>query len=365
VGLAFVLLCFIAAPAILGGLFRDLETLKANDAPALRAFPPLWFVGLYETLLGTRDLFFRAGALKAGVVLGLAFLGFIAAAALSYARHVRRTLETARRPGQGPAGLRTAWRRLLAAAVLRTPEERAVHGFFTATLRSSPRHRMPLVYSAAAGSAVVLTLIAAHRQAFQTLTPTNGFLLVVPLIPTFAVLAGVRAVADRPAALEANWIFRLTESGRTRLYASGLKKAVVLRFLLPWFASVTAVHAALWDIREAGLHGAFGLVVSFLALEILFFRYRKVPFACSWAPGKLRLQFTAIPALVGLLLLMAALAEIEKGILASAGRGFLYLGLAAAVAIALRQRNRRFYRTAALLFEEEPLGAIIELPNGD
>jgi hypothetical protein len=365
VGLAFVLLSFIAAPTILSGLFRDLEALKASGAPALRGFPPLWFVGLYETLLGTRDAFFQAAALKGVAVLVLSLLGFVGAAALSYARHVRRTLETARPRGLGGGGLHAAWAKLLAGTVLRTPEERAVHGFFAGTVRSSPRHRISIVYAGAAGAAVALTLIAAHRLEFRALTPANGFLLVVPLIPAFAVVAGVRAVVDRPAALEANWIFRLTESPRTRLYAAGLKKAIVLKFLVPWFGFVTAVHAALWDVREASLHGAFGLIVSVLALETVFFRYRKVPFACSWVPGKLKLHFTAIPGLVGLLLLMMALAAIEKGILADPRRGAVYLGLAAAAGLALERRNRRFYRTAALLFDEEPPGAMIELPSGD
>ncbi len=365
-GLAFVLLSLIAAPSILGAWFRNFEALKASGAPSLAWFPPLWFVGLYETLLGTGDPFFEAGAFKAGATLVLVPLAFLGAAALSYARHVRRTIETAR-PGRGRVrtALDIAWRRLLSGTLLRTPEERAVYGFFSGTLRSSPRHRMPLVYAAAAGAAVSLTLIAAYRQALRALSPENGVLLVIPLIPALAVVAGVRAVVDRPVALEANWIFRLGESPRIQLYASGLKKAVVLKFVAPWFAAVAAVHAALWDFGTAALHGAFGLVVSVLALEAVFFRYRKIPFACSWVPGKLRLQFTAIPTLIGGLLLMMILAAIEKEILADPSRGLFYLACAAAAGFGLYWGNRRFYRTAALNFVEEPAGALIELPTGD
>ena len=363
-GLVFLLLSFIAAPTILGNWFREFETLKAGGDPTLSWFPPLWFTGLYEVLLGTTDPFFRAGALKAGATLVLALLGFTGAAGLSYARHVRKTLES-RPAGPMLAGLPALWRRVLGASALRTPEERAVYSFFSETVRSSPRHRMTLVYYMAAGAAASLTLVAAYRQAFRALTPANGFLLVLPLLPAFAALAGARVVVDRPAALEANWIFRLAESARTRLYVSGLKKAVAVKFLLPLFAAVFVLHRALWDVRTAALHAAFGLVVSLLALEALFIRYRKVPFACSWVPGKLNLHFTAIPCLIGLLLLMMTLAAIEKSILVDPVRGLVFLGGAAAAGLVIRARNRRFYRTASLRFDEEPNGALIQLPSGD
>lgn len=365
-GLTFILLSLIAAPSILGGWFRNFEALKASGDPSLTWFPPLWFVGLYESLLGTNDPFFEAGALKAGATLVLVPLAFAGAAALSYARHVRRTIETGRRVrGRVLAALEKSWHRLLAATLLKAPEERAVYGFFSQTLRSSPRHRMPLVYAAAAGAAVSLTLIAAYRQSLRGLTPENGVLLVLPLIPALAMVAGVRAVVERPVAIEANWIFRLAESPRVRLYAAGLKKAVILKFLVPWFAAVAVVHASLWDVRTGALHGAFGLTVTVLALEAVFFRYRKIPFACSWVPGKLRLQFTAIPVLIGLLLLMMILAAIEKEILAAPSRGLFYLAWASAAAFGLYRGNLRFYRNAALSFVEEPAGALIELPNRD
>ena len=363
-GLVFLLLSFIAAPSILGGWFRDLEALKARGDPALSWYPPLWFVGLYETLLGTTDPFFAAGAWKAVVTLVLAPLGFAGAAAVSYARNVRRTLEA---PPAGPALVRgrAAFRRILGSSLLRTPEERAVYGFFLETLRSSPRHRMALVYDVAAGAALSLTLVAAQRQAFRSLTPANGFLLILPLVLSFTIVAGVRAIVERPAALEANWIFRLTESSRPGLYASGLKKAVALKFLAPLFAAVFVFHAALWDPATAAVHAAFGSIVSLLALEAVFFRYAKVPFACGWVPGKLRLQFTAIPCLVGLLLLMMILAAVERSVLADPRRALVFLGAAAAAGLALRLKNRRFYRTAALRFDEEPAGGLIQLPSGD
>lgn len=364
-GLVFLLLSFVIAPSILGRSFDDLGSLKESGDPFMFRFPPLWFVGLYEVLLGTHDAVFEAEARMAGLSLLLGLAAFAGSAAVSYRRQLRKTLEI-RKPRSILHPLRRIWRKALAAAVLRTPEERAVHGFFMDTMRSSPRHRMTLVYYMAAGTAGILALVAGYRTSFRVLTPSNGFLLVLPLLLAFTIVIGLRAVVDRPAALEANWIFRLTEKPRTPRYASGLKKAVVLHFLAPLFLAVLALHALIWDVRSAAAHAGFGFLVSLLGVEAAFFRYRKVPFACSWVPGKLKLHYTAIPALVGLLLTMMALAAVEKSVLASPSRAAVFVAVWAGTGLALREGNRRFYgKTAALRYEEEPEGALIQLDSGD
>ena len=185
------------------------------------------------------------------------------------------------------------------------------------------------------------------------------------MLLAFTIIAGIRVLVDRPVALEANWIFRLTETARTSRYASGLRKAVFIKFLVPLFMGVLAVHAVLWDFRAAVVHAAFGLIVSGLALQAAFYRYRKIPFACSWVPGKLKLQFTAIPVLVGLLLTMMALSAIEKSVLADPVRAVVFIAFAAGAGLALGQGNRRYDRGASLRYEEEPEAAMVELPHGD
>jgi hypothetical protein len=364
VGLVFLLLSFVVAPTILGRTFHDLEGLKETAAPFMFQFPPLWFVGLYEVLLGTRDPVFAAEARTAGLAMLLALAAFAGSAALSYRRHVLKTLETRKaRPPFDP--VRRAWRTVLGATFLRTPEERAVRDFFVDTLRTSPRHRMSLVYYAAAGAAVILALVAANRSSFRDLTPANGFLLVLPLLLAFTVVAALRVLVDRPASPEANWIFRLTETPRKALYASGLKKAVILDFLAPVFLVVLVASTLIWDFRAALTHAVFGLVVAGLGVEAAFYRYRKVPFACTWVPGKLKLHFTAIPVLVGLLLTMLILAAVEKAVLAGLPGALTFLAACTALAVALRVGNRRFYRAAASLrYEEEPEAALIQLGPG-
>jgi hypothetical protein len=59
-----------------------------------------------------------------------------------------------------------------------------------------------------------------------------------------------------------------------------------------------------------------------------------------------------------------ALTSVEKAILRAPQRGSVFLAVAAVLWIALREGNRRFYRATALLYEDEPEAAMIELPGG-
>jgi hypothetical protein len=361
--LVFLLLSFIAAPSVLGRSFHDLGDLKESGDMFMFRFPPLWFVGLYEVLLGTRDAVFIAEARTAGLSLLAALLAFAAASGLSYHRHLRKTLEVQK---SGPAffRVREGWRKALAATVLRTPEERTVYGFFADTLRASSKHRTAFSYYLAVGAAAILLLAVAYRQAFRMLTPDNGFLLAQPLLLAFTIIAGIRVLVDQPAASEANWVFRMTETGTTRRYLDGLKKAVFIKLILPLFLAVFVLHAFLWDPGLAFVHAAFGTVVSGLAVAAAFYHYRKVPFACTYVPGKIKLHFTAIPALIGLLLTMMALTAIEKAVLNDPVRdGAAVLAGAAVLGLALRLGNRRFYRDNGLVYEEEPESAMVELPG--
>ena len=363
--LVFLLLSFIIAPSVLGGSFRALESLKESGDPFVFRFPPLWFAGLYEFLLGTTDAVFLAQARTAGLAMLLSLAAFGGAAALSYRRHVRKTLEERkpRPPARGPA---VAWRRLRDGVMLRSGEERAVYDFFTATLRASPRHRMSLVHYLAFSSAVVLVLVAANRVALRGLSPRNGLLLVLPLLLALGLIAGVRVLADRPAALEARWIFRLTETARPERYVRGLKKAIVLRLLLPLFLAVFGFHALFWGAGPAMAHALFGFLVAALVLEAAFYRYQKVPFACPWVPGRFKPHYLFLPMSLGLLFGLAVLAAIEKAVLADPSRGAALLAVAAAAALALWAGNRRFYRSARLRFDDAPEAALIELrPESD
>lgn len=359
----FLLLFFLAEPRSLNVLVRSLARLKDHGAPLIFRIPTLWFVGLYEVLLGTTDPVFIALSKTAGLAFGLSFGAFGLACALSYLRHFRRTLENAKREPRFRR-LREAAGGVLQKAFLWNPEERAVGSFFSKTIRSSPRHRAVLVNGLAVGAAVVTLSIVANRRNLQALTSGNAFFLAQSLILVFVVLAGIRVVVDVPAALESNWVFRLTESPERSRYVSGLKKTILAQWLLPLSILIFFAHLWLWrDGAAAARHAVFCLALSGLGIEAVFYHFRKVPFASTQVPGKLHLQTRAVPYGVGLLGLLAALAGLEKAILGHPGHFWIFLLVSAFVWVLLAADNTRFLKANPLIYEEEPEPAMIGFPD--
>lgn len=359
----FLLLTILVEPGSLGGASRSLAKLKDHGSPVLFRFPALWFVGLYEVLLGTTDQVFAALARKAGWALGLSFGAFGLACALSYLKHFRKTLESAKR-ARRPGPLRESAAGLVRSLVLRSPEEMAVSMFFSKTIRTSPRHRAVLVNALAVGFALVTLSIMSDGRDAQGLGPANAFFLAQSLLLVFALLGGLRAVVDIPAALESNWIFRLTESPARHLFVSGLKKTLLVQWFLPFSALIFGAHLWLWkNVVSALFHMSFCLALSVLGIELLFHRYRKIPFAGTQVPGKLRLQTRVVPYVIGLLALLSALAGLERSLLARPGRFGAFLPVSAALWAFLWRRNAAFLKDHPLIYDEEPEPALIGFPE--
>jgi len=359
----FLLLAFLAEPGSLGGAIRSLARLKDHGSPLVLRFPPLWFVGLYEVLLGTTDPVFLAQARMAVLASGLSIGAFVLACALSYFKQVRKTLETPKRDRR-MRRLRESVGGALQRAILWKPEERAVGQFFSRTVRSSPRHRMVLVNGLAIGAALATLSIVANRRNAQALTPGDPFFLAQSLLLVFVLLAALRVVVDVPAALESNWVFRVTESADRSRYVSGLKKTILFRWFLPLSILIFVVHLWLWaDGLTALYHAVFILFISGLGIEALFFHFRKVPFASTHVPGKLRLQTRGVPYLAGILGVLAALASLEKGLLKHPGSAAIFAGISTVIWVVLWRHNARFLRTNPLIYDEEPEPVMIGFPE--
>ncbi|HSA95584.1 MAG TPA: hypothetical protein VLJ16_06010, partial [Acidobacteriota bacterium] len=281
----------------------------------------------------------------------------------SYLKHDRKTLESAKRRSW-VGRFRGSFADFVQRAVLWSPEERAVGAFFSKTIRSSPKHRAVLINSLGVGAALVMLAVVASRRNVQALTPGNTTFLAQSLLLVFILLAGLRIVVDVPAALDSNWVFRVTETDARPRYVRGLKKTIFVQWLLPLSGLIFLAHLWLWkDGRAALFHAVFCLSVSGLGLEALFFRFRKIPFASTYVPGKLRLQTRVIPYLLGFLALLAALAGLEKALLGHPARFVIFLAAAVALSIVLDLRSVRSLKDNPLIYEEEPEPAMIGFPE--
>jgi hypothetical protein len=333
------------------------EALNRNEA-LLHWFPPAWFLGLHQTISQTGDIRLEALAHRALWALGAALAAFILTYFLSYRRHLQKTLDAEER-GKSEWGI---WKRVLPALhllVLRDIRERAYFCFVSKTLLRSQKHRILLGAYMGVGVAFVvmalLTLIS--RKGLAGLREVDSSLMSIPLVLSFFILVGMRVVFGIPAELGSNWAFKLTEGeGRVRCIAA-VHKAMLFLGVIPLFAGLLPIYVAWWGWQTALLHVSFGLVLALFLIECLIFRLNKIPFTCTYLPGKANLKLLWWVYLFLFTTYAYAMTGVEQWLLQRPTRfAFFYAGAFTVVAWMIRRRNRS---TASHFIYDETPGPLV------
>lgn len=349
-GLLSVLLLF---PRIMSAL-RPLE--RHNDL-ALCAFPPMWFLGLYETILGRTQPVFRSLAGIAVAALGAAFAAAVAAYAISYRRHARRSLETTNSHAAGPAMIERALTALADRFLVRNPLERATFYFVGKTLLRSRKHKLYLAGYAGVGFALVIdTLVAVFsRRGYAGVYRPSAALLSMPLVLSFFILLGMRIVFAIPAEPRANWVFQLTECERRKECLAGARKAMIALGMGPLLAALLPLYGVFWGWRVASLQLVFDATLSLILMELLLLNFRKIPFTCTYVPGKAHITTRWIFYWMAFSTFAYGMASLEYAIFESAAGQVIFFGVAFSVLAGLiAYRNYLLDRGFTLMFEDEP-----------
>jgi hypothetical protein len=110
------------------------------------------------------------------------------------------------------------------------------------------------------------------------------------------------------------------------------------------------------------LHSVFGLAASLLLLELLFFRYPKIPFACTYVPGKAKLHLFWLPYLLSFIAYISFFSGLEAFLFRNQ-RYFLdyFVGIGLVLAPAWVYQNLIADRGRPILFEDRPEPVMIGL----
>jgi len=315
-------------------------------------YPPFWFTDLYESALGSPRLPFHGRHLFALMGLAALAITFIVSMGFRYGRLIKR-------PGAIPRPRFRRVRWFLMAGfnglILRNPIQRAVFHFYRKTLLGSVYHRMRVATFLACGLAAVPFLITMRAVRKGHLFDVNLTMLSIPLILSSAFLLGLRSALSIPVSLEANWVFRLTERPQIGQYFAGLRKAIMMTGLAPLSILVFVVYSVLWDPPTAFNHALFGLSISILTMEILFVHFLKIPFSCSYLPGKEKVQVYWLPYLLSFVAYLNITSRLELGLLRSPGGLAPFVIVVVLVVVAIRSYQVFFlYRSNRIRYEEEP-----------
>jgi hypothetical protein len=350
---ALLILMFLLS----GRIVSELHARAAVNPASVYAFPPLWFLGLYQTQLGWTSPVFRQLASSARMAAGWTTVAALATYLLSYKRHVTRSLESADEFSTVPSAMDKFVGRLLDRYIVRDPLQQAAFYFIWKTLTRSRRHKLIFAAYVAVGCAVIfegLAVLVARGGNSWMYHPIPE-LLPAPLILAFFILLGMRHVFAVPAELRANWVFQVSDRGEARRCLAGVRKAMLVLGVIPLFALLLPLHVLFWGWQTALLHMFFGAVISWLLVEVLLAGFEKFPFTCSYLPGKANLKVSWPIYLFGFTTYVSVFLTLEYWMIQRPIRFAWLAAVVALVQLALAiYRWRVVGREVSLVYDEQP-----------
>lgn len=323
------------------------ELIAASGRGLIASSPTYWFVGLFQQLNGSSPL--PTLAQRAWIGLGLAGGAAVLTYALCYLRTIRRIVEE---PDivprmRGGAGLPR----------FGGPLQTALARFSIRTLLRSRLHRLILVFYFGAAFAFVLFLLR------QTPDLSLGAPLIGPsmVIMAFAIV-GARVIFSIPLDLRANWVFRVTAVRRvTECLSAGRRALLAIAAAPVWLVSAVFSFYLLPPHMAAGLLALLAFF-ALVMIELCLRKFDKVPFTCSYLPGKSQLHI-AVLSVCYLLWVVRFNSASECQLLESSSRLSAALTTLALVWLCLRWRNRSHARSegAEVRFEESEAPAVQSL----
>jgi hypothetical protein len=346
----------LAVPFVFA-LPADADRLAAHS-PAMYLLPPAWFLGVERLMFGGADVYTARLGHIGLVALAAAAVCSTAAYLVLYRRFDRvmlRSLQVTRRRPRVPF------------AFAANPWGRAIGDFTHATLRRSALHQGVLLGVTACGLALALNrlvdpqVIAWVRSLATARLDVVLAIMGAPWLLMFAAGLGTRAALALPIEQRANWIFRMTESEATR----GQQLRAVVRLMRQATVGLPLVLMAPLEWGLFGPRAIFALAANaacaLLWVEVLLRGWRRIPFTCSYMPGKQTAAQTTVVG-VGLLVLGVTLCgAIAVGSARSPLFGIIAVALIGAVTWAFARARLALWSYAPLEFDDALPSAIDSL----
>ncbi|HJR59250.1 MAG TPA: hypothetical protein VJ813_07630 [Vicinamibacterales bacterium] len=332
-----------------------------SQAATVWALPPMWFLALFEFLArggypGTRGLATLAAIAGGGTpILALAFY------AASYGRLTRLAIEGRPLPKGRSTPLLARGVSAAVRATTSVPVTAAVCAFTLRTLARSRQHRMLLAGWIGVATAFIISSIlpVAVRVGWSAFERPHAAVLVGPLILSALTITGMRMLFALPVEIRANWTFRLREPVTVSEAVNGAEAALVICGVLP--AVVLALVSAgwLWGITAGLMHAVFCGVMAMTAVQFLMRGVDKIPFTCTYFPGKAQIGKFWPLYLTAFTTFTYSAAFSEVALLESPvgyGAAVVVLGLTGGALAWSRRRDTALLPN--LRFEEEPMDGL-------
>jgi hypothetical protein len=347
-------LALILSVYFLQGTITSLAALAAPQNHSLLASSPsFWFFALFNQLRGTLPPNLAWLASRAWAALGIAVTGAVGSLLLCYVRTMRKTVEE---PDLVPGARSSQWG-LPFGSRLQT----AILEFSIRSLLRSRQHRVVLAFYLGVGFAIALLCIKHEGSLIaHPRTLSAGFLVATFAMMSFAVI-GLRSVYALPISLTANWVLRTTQLTSSDHYIAAARRSLLLFAAVPVWLISALIALTYRPFSQAAEHLVILSLLGLILADLNLLGFYKVPFTCSYLPGKSNIQFSFWVFLIVFVPLTLLGATRELRALAHPFQFACIVAALAVVAAGLRAINRHRSKSAVLYFEEPPEEVITTL----
>lgn len=321
--------------------------------PPLVWLPPSWFLGLQRWLLdGAAAGGYAQAATRGGIAVAVA-LTLVAASYLALYRSAERLAGVA---GSNRASRRasTVWAPLFSRLA---PQTVAIIDFIRNGIARSRLHQFVFIIVLGTGIAVLIGDIAAVIEGASPMASRPGAAvqaaISAPLLIALAMVLALRTAMKWPLERKAAWIFRVIEDPRTRHAA--LAGASWTLAVSAWSAAmVTAAALQPRMIGSTWLVAAALTSVAVLGLvEFLLIDWRRIPFACTYLPGKHVLAYHMGVLFAQYFIFVVIAGNLIRWAMLDPARTIALGGVLVAGWAALRRERLKTWGLAALEFEDD------------
>ncbi len=352
--LAFILLLLCA-------VMTDIQPARMimEKNPLIYWLPSFWFLGLHEVIIGNHDVLFLALTKIACTAVVLSSLVAILSYIISYLSSMQKGLQSSGLTSLRVSAIRKTCSWILHKTVLRGSSERALFHFVAQTIFRRREHFLYCGSFVMAGVALIYTIgkgLGPHPYEHLHM------LLSFPMIMSFLILVGLRFAFSVPADLNANWIFKITGKQNLSISCCGIQAFMFGAANMPLLLVFVPYYVIGYGIRMALMHVLFSAVLSLLLINLLLFRFDKLPFACSYIPGKANLKALWLPYLLSFFAYAFGTTGIELWLLQDTEAYIVFVSIIGAAIIGMRIHRSPFPRkNRDIQFEEEPEKAVYVL----
>lgn len=315
-------------------------------------WPACWFLCLMLQLDGRLPAEHAWMTQRAWIALGLSIAGAGTSLLLCYFRTMKRTVEE---PDLLPGGrgrrIGMKWGNSLQTAIVQ---------FSARSLARSKQHRVVYAFFLAITFALAVSTVEGVVRGRAVRPLTQEFLMPTLAMMCLAIV-GLRSIFSLPVSLKANWVLQVTQLRPSEEYIAATRRALLVMSAAPVWVVAAALSLCFRPWPAVLEHLTILGLVGWILTEMSLIGVSKIPFACSYLPGKANIQYMFWGFAVVFVPIAMGLAH-EEMLGFSASRTFAALAAAlASLAVGLWVWNRRAARSAVLYYEEQEPVVIMTL----